>query len=69
MAERRVADLDTVIETPLAPSRIAVLPTVVETYLKNLKGSLGLGTERARSLLARLLPTSNPLPRISAAVA
>jgi site-specific DNA recombinase len=54
-AERRVADLEGALPAPSVTSRVAVLPTVVETYLKDLKGSLGRDTERARSLLAKLI--------------
>jgi hypothetical protein len=54
-AERRVADLEAALQAPAVKSRVAVLPTVVETYLKDLKGSLGRDTERARSLLAKLI--------------
>jgi hypothetical protein len=36
-------------------SKVSVLPSVVEGYFKDLKGSLGCDPERARELLAKLL--------------
>ncbi len=54
-AERRVAELETPLQAPVAKSKIAVLPSLVELYLTDLKRSLGRDTERARSLLAKLI--------------
>ncbi len=54
-AEQRVAELEAALQAPPVKSKIAVLPSVVEMYLNDLKGSLGRDTERARSLLAKLV--------------
>jgi len=40
-AERRVAELEATLQAPATKSKIAVLPSVVEMYLNDLKGSLG----------------------------
>jgi len=54
--ERRVADLEaSVRDRPSKRNAVAVLPSVVEGYLKDLRGSLGRDPERARGLLAKLL--------------
>jgi len=42
-------------QAPAVKSKIAVLPSLVELYLADLKGSLGRDTERARGLLAKLV--------------
>src|SRR5579864_8776938 len=47
--------LDKPAERDTRIAEVAVLPVVVETYLKDLKGSLGRDTERARSLVAKLI--------------
>jgi hypothetical protein len=36
-------------------SKIAVLPTVVETYLRDFKSTLGGDTDKARSLLSKMI--------------
>jgi len=54
-AERRVAELEAPLQAPAVTNKIAVLPSLVELYLTDLKGSLGRDTERARSLLAKLI--------------
>jgi hypothetical protein len=54
-AQQRVAELEAALQVPPVKNKIAVLPSVVERYLNDLKGSLGRDTERARSLLAKLV--------------
>src|SRR5205807_5949094 len=54
-AERRVAELEADLLAPAAKSKIAVLPSLVEMYLNDLRGSLGRDTERARDLLVKLV--------------
>ena len=54
-AERRVVELEAPLQAPAVTNKIAVLPSLVELYLTDLKGSLGRDTERARSLLAKLI--------------
>jgi site-specific DNA recombinase len=54
-AERRVADLEAALKAPEVESKIAVLPSLVQLYLNDLKGSLGRDTDRARALLAKLI--------------
>lgn len=55
-AEKRVSELESVLKTSATKrGKVAVLPSVVEGYLKDLSGSLGHNPERARDLLAKLL--------------
>jgi hypothetical protein len=54
-AERRVAALEAALESPATRSKVAILPSVVEMYLRDLRGSLGRDTDHARSLLAKLI--------------
>ncbi len=54
-AERRVAELEAKLQAPAVEGKIAVLPSVVERYLKDLRGTLGRDTERSRTLLAKLV--------------
>lgn len=55
-AERQVGDLEATLKTSTAKrDTVAVMPSVVERYLKDLRGSLGRDPERARELLAKLL--------------
>jgi hypothetical protein len=55
-AETRVNDLESALRASAATRRdVVVLPSVVEGYLKDLRGSLGRDPERARELLAKLL--------------
>ncbi len=43
------------LQSPAVKSKIAILPSLVELYLADLKESLGRDTERARGLLAKLV--------------
>ncbi len=53
---QQVAHLEAALKTPTVEHDVvAVLPSVVERYLKDLRGSLGRDTERVRGLLAKLL--------------
>lgn len=54
-AERRVASLEVGLQAPFIKSKVAVLPSVVERYLVDLRGTLGRDTDRARSLLAKMV--------------
>lgn len=54
-AERCVAELEAPLQTPALKHKVSVLPTVVESYLKDLRGTLGRDTGRVRSLLAKLV--------------
>ncbi len=55
-AERRVTELESALKTPASKrSNVTALPTVVERYLTDLRGSLGRNPEHARELLAKLL--------------
>ncbi len=55
-AERRGAYLEAALKTPTVKhNALAILPSVVEGYLKDLRGSLGRNPERARELLVKLL--------------
>lgn len=53
--ERRIAELEAALRAPAAPHRVTILPSVVKEYLRDLKGTLGRDTERARTLLAKLI--------------
>lgn len=55
-AERRVAELKGAFRVvPARSQKVTALPSTVEAYLKDLKGTLGRDTDRARGLLARLV--------------
>ncbi len=55
-AERRIAELEAVLKKEAVKrDNVAVLPSVVEKYLRELRGSLNRDPERARTLLAKLL--------------
>ncbi len=54
-AEQRVTKLEAALQVPASKSKVSVLPSVVEMYLSDLKGSLGRDTERSRNLLAKLV--------------
>jgi len=54
-AERKVAELEAALKAPPPKSKVTFLPGVVETYLKDLKGTLGKDTDKARSLLAKMV--------------
>ncbi len=55
-AEQRITHLEPALKTPIVKhNALAILPSVVEGYLKDLRGSLGRNPERARELLAKLL--------------
>ncbi len=50
-AERRVAELEAALQAaPAIKSKVFVLPAVVESYLKDLRGTLARDTERSRML-------------------
>ncbi len=53
--ERRVAELEAILKAPAVQSKVAVLPSLVEMYLNDLKGSLRRDTEGARGLQAKLV--------------
>ncbi len=44
-AERRVSELEATLQTSVVKSKVAILPPLVESYLKDLEGP-GSGTER-----------------------
>ncbi len=54
-AEQRATELEAAIKVPVKTNTVSVLPSVVEGYLKDLRGSLNRDHERARDLLAKLL--------------
>jgi hypothetical protein len=43
-AERRVADLEASLEAPPSKGKVVALPSMVQKYLDDLKGSLGRNT-------------------------
>ena len=40
---------------PAGQSKVTFLPSVVELYLRDLKGTLGKDTDKARGLLAKMI--------------
>jgi hypothetical protein len=54
-AERRVAELESVLHSPPPKSKVTFLPSVVEMYLRDFKGTLGKDTDKARGLLAKMI--------------
>ncbi len=55
-AEKSVGELESTLKASATKrGDLTVLPSVVEGYLKDLRGSLGRNPERARELLAKLL--------------
>ncbi len=54
-AERDIAELEAALQAPPPKSKVTFLPSVVETYLKDLRGTLSRDTDKARSLLAKMV--------------
>ncbi len=54
--EQRVTSLEAALrELPKEPRRLVPLPSVVESYLRQLRETMGTDVERARALLAKLI--------------
>lgn len=54
-AERQVAELETVLQSPADRRKVVYLPGIVEACLRDLKGSLETDHDEARALLTRLI--------------
>jgi site-specific DNA recombinase len=55
--ERKIEELEAALQTAPASQPIVALPTTVERYLKDLRETLGNDTDRARTLLAKMVGT------------
>ncbi len=53
--ERRIEELETALQTSAQPRKVIALPSVVEDYLGDLRGTLGRDTDRARALLTKMV--------------
>ncbi len=53
--EQRVDELEALLRGPIQRRKVVYLPGVVESYLRDLKGSLETDPDAARRLMARLI--------------